>query len=120
MDFSLHNRDLEIANGDFLLCATDIDAITQALSIRLKTLAGEWFLDTRVGLPYLTDILGKKVNERLLRKIVSDEAKTVLGTGELKDFVIEAGITARSIAIRFTAILPNEKAITFNEAIEVL
>jgi hypothetical protein len=119
MDFALSNRDLEIAHGDFLLCATDTDAIAQALSIRLKTLAGEWFLDSRVGIPYLTDILGKKVNERLLRKTVTEEVKSLLGISDIKDFVVKAGQTDRSISIRFSAILPNHTTITINESIEV-
>lgn len=51
-DFALDRRDLEIANGDFALCHDEAHAIAQAISIRLKTFSGEWFLDTRVGLPY--------------------------------------------------------------------
>jgi hypothetical protein len=119
MDFSLRNRDIEIAHGDFVLCATDTDAIAQALSIRLKTLAGEWFLDTRVGIPYLTDILGKNVNERLLRKTVTEEVKSLLGISDIKDLVVQAGQSNRSISIHFSAILPNHTAITVNESIEV-
>ncbi len=119
MDFSINNRDLEIAQGDFLLCATDTDAVAQALSIRLKTFAGEWFLDTRVGIPYLTDILGKKINERLLRKTVTEEVKSLLGISDIRDFAVEAGRTARSIYLRFSATLPNHTTITVNESIEV-
>ena len=66
MDFSLKSHDLAIANGDFALCATDKDAITQAIVMRLKTMSGEWFLDTITGIPYFTDIFGHKRNERFI------------------------------------------------------
>jgi hypothetical protein len=118
MDFALKDRDLNVANGDFLLCATDVDAMAQALSIRLKIFAGEWFLDTRVGLPYLTDILGRTINERLLKKLITDEAKNVLSITEVKEFAIAPGASNRSIAISFKAVLP-KNIITINESIEV-
>jgi hypothetical protein len=119
MDFALDNRDLAVSNGDFVLCATDTHSLAQALSIRLRTFAGEWFLDTRVGIPYLTDILGKKVNERLLKKIVTDEIKSLLGSSDLKDFTLEPGLTPRTITMAFNAILPNQTLLSIHEAIEV-
>jgi hypothetical protein len=67
MDFALEQHDLSFSNGDLLLCPTDADAIAQTIVIRLKTFLGEWFLDENRGLPYLTQIFGKKLNERYLR-----------------------------------------------------
>jgi hypothetical protein len=119
MDFALHNRDLKISNGDFLLCATDIDAITQALSIRLKTLAGEWFLNTNAGIPYLTKILGKNIDERFLRKVIADEVKSTLEVSDISNFVMQPGANNRSVSIRFNAILPDKTTINVNESIEV-
>lgn len=119
MDFALRNRDLDISDGDLSICQSDVDAIAQALSIRLKTLAGEWFLDTRIGMPYLTEILGKKINERLLKKIVTEEVKSLLGVIDIRNFVMNAGPTSRSLSISFSAILSNQSVITINESIEV-
>ena len=56
MDFALHQGDISIDDGDLMLCDDEAHSIKQALSICLKTFAGEWFLDSNVGLPYLTHV----------------------------------------------------------------
>lgn len=118
MDFSLHNRDLEISNGDFALCDDEAHAIAQALSIRLKTLAGEWFLDENIGIPYLTHILGKKASERLLRKLVAEEIKSLPGVIDIKDFNVKQSQTTRGITIGFNAVLSDQTTITISESME--
>jgi hypothetical protein len=116
MDFALHEGDLEIKNGDFVLCADDSQAIAQAITIRLKTLAGEWFLDESIGIPYLTQILGKKRRERLLQKLVTDELKTLPGLNTVKDFELNQGLTERDIVIKFNALLSDQSVLNLNES----
>jgi hypothetical protein len=36
------------------------EQITQAVNIHLRTWIGEWFLDLDHGVPYLTEVLGKR------------------------------------------------------------
>ncbi len=119
MDFSLRDRDLEIINGDFALCQSEAHAIAQAITIRLRTLAGEWFLDTRAGIPYLSHILGKKQSERLLRKLISEAVKSLPSVITIKEFVVKAGPGERSITISFNAVLSDQSAIAINESIGV-
>lgn len=119
MDLSLRDRDLEITNGDLALCPNEAYALAQAITIRLRTLAGEWFLDTGAGIPYLSHILGKKQSERLLRKMMSEAIKSLPSIITIKEFVVKAGPGERSITIGFDAVLPDQSTIAINESIGV-
>ena len=119
MDFSLKENDLELINGDIALCNNDVDAVAQSIAIRLKILAGEWFLDQNLGVPYLSQILGKKHSDRLLSKLLAKEIEAVPGVKELSDFSFDEGAHPRSIAIKFKATLSDRTTITINESIGV-
>ncbi len=119
MDLLLQNNDLMVAKGDFLMCATDIDAISQTISTRLKTLAGEWFLDSNIGIPYLTKILGKKRSDRFLQKLITDEIRTIPSVKELYNFSFNDGTESRSINVKFETILANQVTITINESVGI-
>ena len=119
MDLFLKNNDLTVANGDFLMCPTDTDAIAQTISTRLKILAGEWFLDSNIGIPYLSKILGKKRNDRFLQKIITDEIRAIPSIKELQDFSFKDGIESRLIVVKFKTVLSNDIAITINESVRI-
>jgi hypothetical protein len=119
MDLLLNDNDLMVANGDFLMCATDTDAIGQTISTRLKILADEWFLDSNIGIPYLSKILGKKRNDRFLQKLITDEIRTVPSVKELHNFSFNDGIESRLIVVKFKTVLSNKIAITINESVRI-
>ena len=58
MDLELTGGGLSIVDGDLVLL-DGLDAIAQDVSTRLKMFLGEWFLDTRMGVPYFQRILVK-------------------------------------------------------------
>lgn len=118
MDLLFEKGDLEIAQGDLELCASDIQAITQAVSIRLKTLQGEWFMDTQTGIPYLTEILGHKPSQRYLCHIFARQIGNIPGVEELSDFSLEEGLERRlniSLRIRLT----DRREINITETVEI-
>ncbi len=117
MDFALHEKDIKISNGDFQLCCSDTDAIAQAISIRLKTLAGEWFLDTTIGIPYFTEILGKKRNDRFLRHLLLSQIENTPGVRQITDFKADQD-SPRGLKISFNVVLNNQSIIPINEAVE--
>lgn len=119
MDFSLRDRDLEIINGDLALCRDEVHAVTQAITIRLRTLAGEWFLDAGEGIPYLSQILGKKHSERLLRKLITETIKRIPAVIAIKNITVEPGLAERSIIIGFNAVLSEQHVIAIKESIGV-
>jgi hypothetical protein len=118
MDLWLQQNDLKITNGDVTICPTDNHTIAQTITIRLKTLAGEWFLDTSLGIPYLTEIFGHKRNVRFIRQIILPEITSVSGVREVKDFTAQE-MPNRKLLISFTVALSNGVHIPINESIGV-
>ena len=114
MDLLLQDGDLAVLNHDFQLCDDHNQAIKQAITIRLKTLAGEWFLDTRLGLPYLTQILGQKKKTRLLERLIKDELQSLADIKTIIDFDYELQ-PERCLVLKFKAILTDQSIIPFNE-----
>jgi hypothetical protein len=55
------------------------DAIVQRIVIRLRMFLAEWFLDKRVGVPYIERIFVVNVSARTLRRIFSKVIETVPG-----------------------------------------
>jgi len=118
MDLALHNNDLSYANGDINLCANDTLAIAQAISIRLKTLAGEWFMDSQIGVPYLTQILGQKRNDRFLRHTIVSAIESVPGVREITNFSVEQ-TDDRGMIISLEARLNNQTIIPIKASVEI-
>lgn len=53
-----------------LAVVTEAKAVAQHARQRLMTHEGEWFLDTRVGVPWLSDILGRAYDQVLAEAVV--------------------------------------------------
>jgi|JI10StandDraft_1071094.scaffolds.fasta_scaffold195818_5 hypothetical protein len=118
MDLALDKNDLALRNGDLSLCTNDTDAITQTISIRLKSLAGECFMDSQLCIPYLTEIFGKKRNDRFLRHMIVSEIENVPGIREITNFRVEEK-TDRGITIIFNVVLNNQSIISIKESVEI-
>jgi hypothetical protein len=118
MDFLLKDQDICIAGGDFQLCSDDKASTAQAITIRLKTMAGEWFLDSNRGLPYLSDIFGNKRSERFIRHLIVPEIKAIAGVKSISDFKAQVN-KERRMTMSFTASLSDGNAITINESIGI-
>jgi hypothetical protein len=118
MDLLLADQDLAIIHGDLALCQDDKSALSQAISIRLKTLNGEWFMDTSVGIPYFSEIFGHKRSSLFIRQAILPHIEAIAGIKEVIDFKIKEK-KDRKIFISFTAILTDSTAIKFNESVGV-
>jgi len=68
--------DLDITGGK-LSFVSGIDAIAQHIKIRSRFFLGEWFLDTREGVPYFRDVLVKNPSRAV---IVSTFKRVLLDT----------------------------------------
>lgn len=116
MDFALKGSDVAIEGGDFVLCSTDKGAVAQAIVVRLKTMSGEWFLDTTQGIPYLTEVFGLKRSEHFIRQLVATAIETVPGIIRLDEFKAQIS-TARTMIVSFTVLLSDHTSLHINESI---
>lgn len=56
--------DLELDSSGDLVLVRGAAAIAQGVTVFLRGLRGEWFLDTEWGMPYLNEILVKRYGDR--------------------------------------------------------
>lgn len=105
--------DLDISSGDYELI-DGINAIAQDVKIRLRFFLGEWFLDTRIGVPYFTKILGQKPRENVVRSILRQAILTTPGVLEVSSMSIDFEGAPRRLDVAFTA-TTDEGPLTFDE-----
>jgi hypothetical protein len=96
------DHDLEFSGGDLVLL-DGVDAIAQDCDIRMMTFLGEWFLDTRIGVPYFEKILGEKPRLVALKGIFRDAIMSTPGIESISDFQIDFDGLSRELSISFLA-----------------
>lgn len=73
-------------NGNIAV-ASDPYSLAQDAASAIKTFLGEVYFDTKVGIPYLTQILGKSPSLPLLKERLSVAARTVPGVASASVFI---------------------------------
>ena len=93
--------DLVLENGDLVVSSGD-DAVRQAIYKRLRFFAGEWWADESVGVPYWSDILGKKApNLPAIREIFRQTIAGTPGVASVDTIKLESS-GGRSYSLAFT------------------
>lgn len=83
-----------------LAMAFDAEAIGQHARQRVQTFAGEWYLDTTAGLPWVEQILGKRYDPALAEAVVKAEILNTDGVTEITSFSIAFDRSSRGVFIR--------------------
>lgn len=78
--------DVVFENGKTLVVSEAGDNVAQRLYIMLRTFAGEWYLNTDHGVPYLQSILGKKVTTKAIDLIFQQRILAEDGVQEIVEF----------------------------------
>lgn len=108
--------DLDLASRGLRLTARGAEALAQKLRVRLRISQGEWFLDTRVGVPYYTDVMGKQPKgavEALLRRVIA----TCPGVAAVERFSFAVNASTRRATLSFTARSADGDAVTIEDFI---
>jgi hypothetical protein len=102
MDLKLDtNGDIAIENDDLVLI-DGVDAIAQDVEIRLTFFLGEWFLDTRLGVPWFQKILGQKPRLGAVKSLLRKAIMTTPGLLGISDFIANYDGVTRKLSVSFT------------------
>lgn len=105
--------DLKLTDGDLDITAHRAslvrgeEAIEQALRIRLQTFEGEWFLDTRIGVPMYSKILVKNADLDLVEGVFRRAIELSPGIRQVLNINLEPNPTNRTLEINFQALMDN-------------
>jgi hypothetical protein len=99
LDTSSHDLVIEDNN---LVLVEGADAVAQEVKVRLQFFLGEWFLDTRLGVPYFEKILGQKPRINALKGIFRKAIMSTPGMISMSDFSIAYDGASRVLSVSFT------------------
>lgn len=80
-------------------------AVVQKVRIRFKFFLGEWFLDTRLGVPYFQNILIKNPDPSVISAIFKKVLRTTPGVTAVRTFDATLDRVARRLTVDFLAVL---------------
>jgi hypothetical protein len=105
----VHFSSLKIAKGD--------DAIAQKLRQRLRFFKGEWFLDTRLGVPYLREAGGivfgvKGPNVPAINAVFRQVILSVPQITKIQSLTFTVDTKARKGTLDFVALLDDGRTLT--------
>lgn len=94
-------NDLKFVNGDLVLI-DGAEEVEHLLRSRLRTFLGEWFLDTRAGVPYHEEIFVKQPNiarvDATFKQIITETD----GVLELLSFNLDYNSAKRQLDVDFS------------------
>lgn len=91
--------DLVLVNGDLQLAADPV----QQVSIRLKFVRGEWFLDVEVGVPYFEDVFVKQPDLDRIRAMYRTVIAETLGISDVRQIDLQYVPETRGLRVIWSA-----------------
>ena len=88
-DFSFTGNDFDISfAGNDIVFVNDGAEVSQNSQIRLQMIQGEQFDDTRIGMPWLTDMVNTQVSIVTKRQIIRNTILSTPGVRSLDSLVV--------------------------------
>ena len=95
-----------------LTLVTDVASeVAIVLRNRFKFVRGEYFLDTRIGVPYFEAIFRKNPDVLLIRRVFRDIIMGVQGVKQIIDLKVSLVAKTRKLAFTFRVMADNGKII---------
>jgi len=86
---------------DEMVLISGVEAVAQDISVRLQLFKGEWFRDTRIGIPYYEKILGEKPRIGVIKSIFQQAILAVPGMISISDLQLEYTGSERKLTVTF-------------------
>ena len=86
-------------SGDFYI--NNPEAVGQLVSTNLQLWVGEWFLDTAVGTPYATDVLGKYTSS-LYDLAIQQQVLQTEGVTQISAYSSTLNTSTRKLTVTMT------------------
>lgn len=109
----LVNDDLAFENNN-LVMVNGADEVAQNLRNELRFFAGEWFLDTDLGVPFFEDVFKKNPDPAIIDAIFKNKILNTAGVIELLEYNLE--LNGRKLELSFKA-RAVDGIINFNEVL---
>ena len=97
---NIASSDLVIKNNDLILI-DNAERVAQQVLITLRFWLGEWFLDTRQGVPYLEYVLVKNPNMSHIRQILTEKIQSVEGVKSIVSLDFDFRRVTRELYVDF-------------------
>ncbi len=102
-DIALDDKDdILFDDTNDLTLTTSVDAIEQHLKQRLRTFLEEWFLNRKIGIPWMQQVLKKNPDEVVVDSVIKREIINTPGIEELTEFSLDID-SSRQLRIDFRA-----------------
>lgn len=106
--------DLDLSSGTVRL-VDGADEIAQKIRIRLRFFLGEWFLDTRLGVPWFQKVLGKKRKKAIVDVYIKRVVLTTPGVQSIDSFSMTFDGVTRKLSVSFTCVTTAGEVLTFDD-----
>jgi hypothetical protein len=110
--------DIDLTNGQMTLIEGS-EAIRQKLRIGIRMFQGEWFLDTRLGLPYYQRILPKTANRDDIAILFKRAILSCDGVLSVSNLTFSFTAATRLLTISFVAVIDGGVKVPVNDAFVV-
>lgn len=102
LTIDLDSGELQLDGGD-LKGAYGVASIQQHVCMRLRTLLGEWFLDTSRGVPYFEQVLTKNPSSSVLAQVFREAILSTVGVSSLLQLDLSVDTRERTLMVSFKA-----------------
>lgn len=90
-------------NGNFVFLHGGPEEMLQRIVARLRMFKGEWFLDTRLGIPYFQNVLVRSPNLPAISAMFRRVILTTPGVLEIVSFQLTFDEVSRALILTFYA-----------------
>lgn len=104
--------DLAVTQDNKIRLVDGVDYVRQKIAHKFRFLLGEWFRDTRKGLPLKQYVFVKNPNLDVVRAILRSVLRSITEIAEFSEVIFEWDRSTRKLAVGFECVLLDGSALT--------